>query len=53
MAVGIIIGVFVGVAAGFVLAALLTASTETEERNALNAPKTRDNISDGKTSANR
>ncbi len=28
MAVGIIIGVFVGVAAGFVLAALLTASTD-------------------------
>ncbi len=51
MLAGILIGIFIGAPIGMIIAALLRASGDDEEQNALNGPKTRDKIRRDKTLA--
>jgi len=43
MLAGILIGIFIGAPIGMIIAALLRASGDDEEQNALNSPKTHSN----------
>jgi len=51
MLAGILIGIFVGAPIGMIIAALLRASGEDEEQNALKGPKMREKIRRDKTLA--